>query len=83
MISSSIEIYTHLRKLLAVSGVSKQKIRVGAHLGMDLELGPEGRLEWIRSVEEYFNIEIDHDDKRRISKVSDVIDLIANETRTS
>ena len=75
--SSSIEIYTHLRKLLTVVGVPKRNIRVNSHLKNDLKLDYEDRLEWIRIVEEYFDIQVDQRDRLRIFRVSHMVDVIA------
>lgn len=83
MISSSIEIYTHLRKLLRSMGVSKRYIRVGAHLSHDLKLCPQRQLEWIRTVEEYFDIEIDIHEQGRIFRVSDMVNIVGNDIKSS
>ncbi len=74
--STSIEIYTHLRKLLAAVGVPKSHIRVNSHLRDDLKLNYQGKQEWIRAVEDYFDIEIDQQDRVRIFRVSHMVDVI-------
>lgn len=79
--STSIEIYTHLRKLLATVGVPKSHIRVNSHLRDDLKLDHPCKLEWIRIVEEYFDVEIGPHDRVRIIRVSHMVDVIAEEVR--